>query len=176
MHGPPCADIALLTTNGVGNAEFCKEVLDTGELRRGHQAVAHDLFDRDTVLTAVADLGGDPRSQVIISTGKLGRVIGLDPKGNVLWDTPVGMHQNDDVASFEHQLKVMPGPLGGVLTPIAVAEVLRLIAAVKTDREIADELVISFRTVGNHVRSILNKTSVVNRTEAATYAARNDLL
>ena len=55
-------------------------------------------------------------------------------------------------------------------------EVLRLIAAGRTDREIAEELVISFRTVGNHVRSILNRTSTANRTEAATYAARNDLL
>ena len=55
-------------------------------------------------------------------------------------------------------------------------EVLRLIAAGKTDREIADELVISSRTVNNHVRSILNKTAVANRTEAATYASRNGLV
>ena len=55
-------------------------------------------------------------------------------------------------------------------------EVLRLIAAGRTDREIAEELFISFRTVGNHVRSILNRTSTANRAEAAAYAARNDLL
>ena len=41
-------------------------------------------------------------------------------------------------------------------------EVLRLIAAGKTDREIAEELFISFRTVGNHVRNILNKTNTIN--------------
>ena len=55
-------------------------------------------------------------------------------------------------------------------------EVLRLIAAGRTDRQIAEELFISFRTVGNHVRSILNRTGTANRTEAATYASRNDLL
>ncbi|MCI0896068.1 MAG: AAA family ATPase [Chloroflexi bacterium] len=54
-------------------------------------------------------------------------------------------------------------------------EVLRLIAAGKTDREIAEELFISFRTVGNHVRNILNKTDTVNRTEAATFAAHQGL-
>jgi DNA-binding CsgD family transcriptional regulator len=54
-------------------------------------------------------------------------------------------------------------------------EVLRLIAAGKTDREIAEELVISSRTVNNHVRSILNKTAVANRTESATYASRKGL-
>ena len=54
-------------------------------------------------------------------------------------------------------------------------EVLRLIAFGKTDREIAEELFISFRTVGNHVRNILNKTGSTNRTEAATYAAHQGL-
>ena len=54
-------------------------------------------------------------------------------------------------------------------------EVIRLVAAGKTDREIAEELVISVNTVGNHVRSILNKTNSANRTEAATYATRRGL-
>ncbi|MFQ6027939.1 MAG: AAA family ATPase [Dehalococcoidia bacterium] len=55
-------------------------------------------------------------------------------------------------------------------------EVLRLIATGRTDREIAGELFISVKTVGNHVSNILNKTSGANRTEAATYAAQHGLL
>ena len=55
-------------------------------------------------------------------------------------------------------------------------EVLRLIAAGKTDREIAEELFISARTVGYHVGNILNKTNSSNRTEAATYASRKGLV
>jgi len=47
-------------------------------------------------------------------------------------------------------------------------EVSLLICSGSTDEEIAAELFISFRTVGNHVRSILNKTGTANRTEAAT--------
>ena len=54
-------------------------------------------------------------------------------------------------------------------------EVIRLVAAGKTDREIAEELIISVNTVGNHVRSILNKTNAANRTEAAAYAALRGL-
>jgi len=54
-------------------------------------------------------------------------------------------------------------------------EVLRLVAVGNTDREIGDELFISFRTVGNHVRSILNKTGAANRTEAASYATLHGL-
>ena len=55
-------------------------------------------------------------------------------------------------------------------------EVLRLISAGKTDREIAEELFISPLTVGNHVKNILNKTTTSNRTEAATYAVREGLV
>ena len=54
-------------------------------------------------------------------------------------------------------------------------EVLRLVATGKTDREIAEELFISAATVSTHVRNLLNKTGVANRTEAATYAARRGL-
>jgi DNA-binding NarL/FixJ family response regulator len=55
-------------------------------------------------------------------------------------------------------------------------EVLRLIAAGRTDREIAEELIISVRTVTTHVSHLLNKTGVANRAEAATYAARHGLV
>ena len=46
-------------------------------------------------------------------------------------------------------------------------EVLQLACGGKTDREIGEELFISLSAVGNHVSNILNKTSAVNRTEAA---------
>ena len=55
-------------------------------------------------------------------------------------------------------------------------EVLRLVAAGKTDREIGEELSISVSTASTHVRNILNKTNVVNRTEATAYAARLNLI
>ncbi len=54
-------------------------------------------------------------------------------------------------------------------------EVLRLVAAGKTDREIGKELSISVSTASTHVRNILNKTNVANRTEAATFAAHQGL-
>jgi DNA-binding CsgD family transcriptional regulator len=54
-------------------------------------------------------------------------------------------------------------------------EVLRLIAAGKSNRDIADTLYISLSTVATHVRNILTKTGTANRTEAAAYALHQGL-
>ncbi len=55
------------------------------------------------------------------------------------------------------------------------AEVLRLVAQGKSNREIAALLVISERTVINHLASVFNKTGVDNRAGAAAFAIRNGL-
>jgi DNA-binding NarL/FixJ family response regulator len=54
-------------------------------------------------------------------------------------------------------------------------EVLRLIAAGKSNRDIAATLCISLNTVATHVRNILTKIGCTNRTEAAAYALRHGL-
>ena len=55
-------------------------------------------------------------------------------------------------------------------------EVLTLVAQGRTNREIAAELVISGNTARNHVSRILGKLGLARRSEAATFAARHDLL
>jgi len=54
-------------------------------------------------------------------------------------------------------------------------EVLRLVARGLSNREVAEELVISERTVAAHVRGILGKLHLANRTQAALYALREGL-
>jgi ATP/maltotriose-dependent transcriptional regulator MalT len=55
-------------------------------------------------------------------------------------------------------------------------EVLRLIAAGRSNPDIAAELVISLNTVTRHVSNIFSKTGAANRAEAATYAYRHGLV
>jgi DNA-binding CsgD family transcriptional regulator len=55
------------------------------------------------------------------------------------------------------------------------AEVLRLVTQGKSNREIAEELIISERTVANHLASIFHKTGVENRAAAAAFAIRHEL-
>jgi NarL family two-component system response regulator LiaR len=54
-------------------------------------------------------------------------------------------------------------------------EVLRLIAEGLNNREIADRLIISAKTVKTHVSSILSKLDLQDRTQAAIYALRHNL-
>ncbi|MCT7325401.1 AAA family ATPase [Ralstonia sp. CHL-2022] len=56
------------------------------------------------------------------------------------------------------------------------AQVLRLVAQGKGNRQIARELFVSPNTVANHVSSILSKTHSANRAEAAAFAIRHALL
>lgn len=62
-----------------------------------------------------------------------------------------------------------PPPEMAELTPREL-EVLQLIAAGKSNREIADTLYISERTVKNHVNSILKRLNLRDRTQAAIFA------
>ena len=55
-------------------------------------------------------------------------------------------------------------------------DVLRLIARGKSNKEIADTLIISEKTVKTHVSNILSKLHLADRTQAASYALRQRLV
>lgn len=69
----------------------------------------------------------------------------------------------------------VPLPSVAGLSPREV-QVLQLVAAGKTNQEIATTLFRSPNTVANHVRNILGKTQAANRTEASAFAVRHGLL
>jgi DNA-binding NarL/FixJ family response regulator len=54
-------------------------------------------------------------------------------------------------------------------------EVLRLVAEGKTNREIADALVLSHKTVKRHLDNIFNKLGVSSRTAATAFALRTGI-
>jgi len=123
----------------------CCDYADTLLARNGDGDAAKAVSLLNESLSLASDLGMSPLGQRV--TGRLESVGQQSSQASTL---PDGLTQRE-------------------------VEVLRLICGGKTDREIADELFISFRTVGNHVRNILNKTDTANRTEAATYAGRHNL-
>lgn len=55
-------------------------------------------------------------------------------------------------------------------------QVLELIVAGRTNKEIADTLIISEKTVKNHVTNLLKKLNLSDRTQAAVFALRHNLV
>ena len=66
------------------------------------------------------------------------------------------------------------GPVGGLTA--RELEVLRLVAAGKTNRAIAADLVISDKTVARHLSNIFDKLGVSSRAAATAYAYEHDLI
>ena len=76
------------------------------------------------------------------------------------------------------QFSALPGkqtPLADDLTPREM-EVLKLIAAGLSNKEIAQGLVLSEKTVKNHINNIFSKLHVYDRSQAMLYAIRQGLV
>jgi DNA-binding CsgD family transcriptional regulator len=79
-----------------------------------------------------------------------------------------------DLTRTEALLGARPKAAGGLTS--REVEVLRLVAAGKSNRSIADELVVSERTVDRHVSNILTKLGLPSRAAATSYAYEHGLL
>lgn len=81
---------------------------------------------------------------------------------------------NETIAAIIEFLGNAPTTLVGGITQREV-DVLRLVAAGRSNRAIAEQLSISVNTADRHVSNILTKIGATNRAEAASYAVRNGL-
>jgi outer membrane protein assembly factor BamB len=99
----------------------------TGKLEWFYQSTPHDLYDWDFQNSPIlAKAGG---RDVAIGSGKNGFVTAVDAKtGKVVWNTPVGEHNghdDDGLLAMRGQTskikggEILPGNLGGVISPPA---------------------------------------------------------
>lgn len=90
---------------------------ESGELAWFDQVTPHDIRDYDFQNPPV--LAGD----LVVGAGKAGRVVAWDRRTESrVWETEVGLHRNDRGALPTRRISVCPGFLGGVETPLAVAD------------------------------------------------------
>ncbi|MEU6377118.1 AAA family ATPase [Streptomyces sp. NPDC046909] len=118
----------------------------------GALAESPDPADKLTALAALDTLGAEPRAQLLRTEL---RAIGVRhiPRG------PLAATRENPAGLTRRQLQVM-----------------RLLAEGLTNAEIAHRLVVSVRTVDNHVRAILDKLDAPTRRHAADRATRLGLL
>jgi outer membrane protein assembly factor BamB/mono/diheme cytochrome c family protein len=103
-----------------------------GQLVWYRQMIPHDLYDWDLQLPPVVS-NVDGR-EVIISAGKMGYVYETDANtGQLIWKRSVGLHNGHDLDNYKAlsqdlgslptlPISVLPGPLGGVETQLAVKD------------------------------------------------------
>ena len=118
-------------------------------------------------------------ARVRVLIGLAYRAMGDTPAAEMEFDAARWVFQQlgatPDLARAD-ALSRTPSAKGASVLSAREAEVLRLVAAGKSNRAIAVELRISERTVERHVSNIFNKLDVASRAAATAYAYRHQLI
>ena len=97
----------------------------TGKLLWFRQTIRHDVRDYDlmipAILTTVPIKG--VQTEIVLVAGKMGKAFAYRADdGKHLWTRSVGKHQNDTGRLPRKPIDIFPGDLGGVETPMALAD------------------------------------------------------
>jgi len=103
------------------------------------------------------------------SADKLFEAVRAAARGESFLQPSIAAKVVEEFARLARQAPERPQPLPEALSPREL-EILRLVAAGATNREIAARLYITEGTVKNHVTEILGKLGVTDRTQAALKA------
>jgi DNA-binding NarL/FixJ family response regulator len=109
------------------------------------------------------------------SAAEIRQAIAAVRRGEALLDPSVQRRLLDALAGNPGGIPAAEEELPDGLTP-REAEVLRLMAAGRTNQEIAADLVVSEGTVKTHVNRIFSKAGVRDRGQAVAYAYRHGLV
>ena len=126
---------------------------------------SYDLFEIVPLLQAGAS-GCVSRDD---SVGDLARAIIAAGRGEIVLPAAIAAHV---LAALAQAKPVGPA---GLIEPLSdrEAEVLRLLAHGLTNKDIAQTLILSVRTIDAHLRTIFGKLAVHSRTEAVLWAVKH---
>jgi predicted ATPase/DNA-binding CsgD family transcriptional regulator/Tfp pilus assembly protein PilF len=183
---------ALLARGGeVGAVALCLEnvgelAADVGQATRAIQlfaaaarilretGFARESGDEAEIARRIADLERTFGAATFNAAWLAGESLEIDQAIVLAAEVPALARQVESASPTPASVPMEPSATGG-LTPREL-DVLRLVAAGHPDREIAELLFISRRTVNTHVASILNKLAVPSRSAAIARAVREGLV
>lgn len=158
-------DLRLPGRSGV---EACREIKQRWP--DIHVIMLTSYADDELVLEAIS-AGAAGYVLKKVEGGNLVEVIRAVARGEAVLDSAVTQKLLAHVRQAEHDLT---GLAFRSLSEREI-EVLALLSEGKTNAEIAHQLSLSEKTVGNHISAIFDKLGVTNRIEAATYAVRHHI-
>jgi NarL family two-component system response regulator LiaR len=181
----------------VGEATDGVEAVELAESLRPDVVLLDLVMPRQDGITTIGELQKvDPEIKILVITsfaeddkvfpaikaGALGYLL-KDFEPNALLQAIRDVYHGTPALQPSIALKLMdelknPSDLPATDAPLTAREmdVLKLVARGLSNRQIANKLSITIRTVHAHIRSILSKLQLANRTQVALYALREGIV
>lgn len=167
LHQPDVVIMDIRMPPGSSGIDACRTIVERWPQT---QVIMLTSFANDELIADAIKAGAVGYVLKQVGTGELVRALDAVRQGAALLDPGVTRRV---LAMMRQQGEYKPDPFKDLTE--RELDVLRLLAEGKSNAEIAEVLVLSDKTVRNHISVILDKLHVSNRVEAATYAVGHDI-
>jgi DNA-binding NarL/FixJ family response regulator len=164
-HRPHVALLDVRMPDGDGLSCLARIKLDLPQL----PVIMFSAYDNPTYIARAVALGATGYLSKSASRDAILSAIRGAARGESIWT-------REELRRVTGALVPRTGPESEVMLTKREGEVLKQLAFGLTNKEIAQTLGISYETVKEHVQHILRKIGVTDRTQAAVWAVRKDLV
>lgn len=166
-HEPDLVIMDIRMPPGTSGIDACRTIVGRWP---NTQVIMVTSFANDELITEAIRAGAAGYVLKQAGTGELVRAVNAVRRGEALLDPAI---TRQVLAMMRHHGEEKVDPFKDLTE--REMDVLRQLAQGQSNAEIAEALVLSDKTVRNHISIILDKLNLSNRVEAATYAIKHDI-